>query len=70
LTMAKKQPKPKPEPASVLLVSSHVDGVEDELMETCPNCDYRGDIQTFDVGGLDEGHLWCNQCHKEFISHD
>ena len=39
--------------------------LEGEL-EQCPVCCFVGTIDDFDVGGADEGHLFCNQCGVEF----
>jgi hypothetical protein len=31
----------------------------------CPKCGYVADCDAFDVLGLDDGQLWCNQCDNE-----
>lgn len=31
----------------------------------CPECGHIDTIENFDVGGADEGNLFCNRCHHE-----
>lgn len=40
------------------------------IIITCPKCQCRDDIQCFDVGGLDDGDLACNQCGAIFAQTD
>ena len=35
-------------------------------LEQCPACCFVGTIDDFDVMGLEDGHLFCNQCGVEF----
>jgi hypothetical protein len=30
----------------------------------CPKCGFVGDLDDFDVLGMPEGILWCNQCDQ------
>lgn len=52
--------KPKAHPKA----ESWETGVFSEMVR-CPVCGYEADIQNFDVGGADEGCLFCNNCDTE-----
>jgi hypothetical protein len=32
---------------------------------TCPECGHRDTLANFDVGGADEGNVFCNRCDSE-----
>ena len=39
-----------------------LEGDEDQMIK-CPSCGHRGDYDDFDVLGMPEDHLFCNQYH-------
>lgn len=52
----------------VLVLSSPTAAVFDDRLGpviTCPECGERAPLQHYDVGGADEGNLFCNACHSE-----
>lgn len=36
----------------------------DELTATCEHCNVTLPIDCFDIGGLDDGELFCNECNR------
>lgn len=44
--------------------------LNDSHLISCPECEYTGTLDDFDVIGADEGNLFCTQCHKEFNCND
>jgi hypothetical protein len=42
-------------------------GLPDEQPRaSCPECGFEGPIDTFDVLGMDDGHILCNNCGNDF----
>lgn len=41
-----------------------------EQLLKCPACGSVAELQHYDVGLADEGCVFCNQCHEEFILPD
>jgi hypothetical protein len=39
--------------------------INDECIVTCSECDHSAELDEYDVGGADEGCLFCNHCGAE-----